>query len=197
MFVRDVVRLGEIFGSAATQDKAMIRKVRHPYQILKVDELVVGERYTLIIQTHLSLSFIVYVFGGIIKDNLSIINNQPETNPRTLTVHSKGLRYDGVNSLVSANLPTLICWPSKKGFSIDWDYVESYFGELEDVVDVHMIVVSEEHWKNDPQLHVLDWKNPDDVIERKIGKTHKVVSGDWEQQVNAKRDAAMADFFGF
>ncbi|KKN91142.1 hypothetical protein LCGC14_0220070 [marine sediment metagenome] len=175
----------------------MTRKVRHPYQILEADELIIGERYALILSTYHGLNFMAYVFGGIIKDNLSAINNPPITDPRTFTIHFKGLRNDGVDSLLPARLPTIVCWPSRKGFHIDWDYVETYFGEKEDCKDTHAIVVSERHWADDPKIHVLDWENPNDVIERKIGKTNKVVSGDWEQQVNAKRDAAMADFFGF
>jgi hypothetical protein len=170
----------------------MPRKVRHPYQILEASELVKDEEYVFVsisdgggnwVETHL--------FGGAFKDSGDIVKNPPRiASPPIMTIHLDGKHPDFKNK----DEPIFVYWKKFTG----WDWMSTYLGDTNTtnpLIDNHAII-PKKHWDNDPKLHVLDWENPDDVVERKI-HTSSNVDMDWEQKINARRDAAMAKAFGF
>ncbi len=163
----------------------MQRKVRHPYQILEPEELVVGEQYVFVFQGGASLSYDLYIFGGIIKDNQSIIKNPPDTSPPTVTIHPKGLM---AQDFAEYRDPTFMYWRTPNR---GWDNLSTYLSEP--LANRRCsIIVPEKHWKDDPHFY-------DDVVERKISQTPKglQIEADWEQKMRTKRDIAMAKALGF
>ncbi len=158
---------------------------------MEIEELIVGEQYVFVNcydsgTMHVGLC----IFGGIFKDNTSILKNPPQTSPRMVTVHLNGL----TSKLTITQYPTLIYWD--QGNVMGWDYLSTYLGEPRCIN--HSIVVPLKYWEDDPHFHVVDWKNPNYVVERKIGPRIKMgVEADWEQKLRAKRDVAMAKALGF
>ena len=167
----------------------MLRKVKHPYQILEANELIKDEEYvfTYLYKDKSRISSNTYLFGGVFKDSKGVIENPPNLLKQGIvTIH-----LDGVHPLINPrDKPILVYW--KKILDIGWDWLSTYLGDIDienpSIIDRH-IVVLQKHWKDDPKIY-------DDVVERKI---HVVSNIDmnWEQKINAKRDAAMAKAFGF
>lgn len=177
----------------------MSRKVRHPYQILEASELIKDELYSFITadQSHKSgthYSVDTYIFGGTFKDSKDIIKNPPKLFKQSIvTIHLDGVYPD---MPVPRDKPLFVYW---RNYHNGWDNMSTYLGDIDIenlLADVHHIIVSQKHWADDSKIHVLDWKNPDDVIKRKI-HVFSNIDMNWEQRINVKRDNALAYFFGF
>lgn len=169
----------------------MNRKVRHPYQILEAEELIVGNRYAFVSNHNGPMPPFIhfYVFGGIIEGDSSTYKRSI-TTPPTVTVHLDGKTSRNAYILQS---PTLMYWREP---DTNWDCLATFLGPQEsDLLNLCSIVVPEQRWNDDPKIHVLDWENPNDIIERKIDV--KDNDEDWEAKINVKRDAVMARAFGF
>jgi len=176
----------------------MKRKVRHPYQILMPEELVVGENYVFVTESEIQRFINLCQFGGIFNDN-TILENRPNTTPPTVTIHMNGLNISIHGGILYMGYPTLIYWEQIPNDVIfhGWDRLSAYLGEeCEAVLNGHSIIVPEKYWIDDSRFHVLDWVNPDKIIERKICTTPKSAV-DIEKELRAKRDRAMAKVFGF
>lgn len=169
----------------------MSLKVRHPYQIMEIDELVKGNQYifTGVFKGQYSDIISSYFFGGTLKNNNDVCENSLPKE-YTMTIH-----LDGINSLFEpVDKPTFIFW---RAHYVWWSFLCSYMDD--NSPDSHLIIVPKEYWDNDPKIHVIDWKNPDDVIERKSLGVSMDVDMDivWEKRINARRDRAMAKALGF
>lgn len=169
----------------------MNRKVRHSYQILEVEELIVGNCYAFVSRQSIFKSPCIdlYVFDGVIEGDSSDYKRSITTT-NAVTIHLDG--QTPRSNIIDRGSPTLIFWTER---GADWDFLRTYLGKHSAGDASHCIVVPEQRWKDDPKIYVLDWENPDDIIERKIDV--KDSGEDWEKRINAKRDAAMAGFFGF
>ncbi len=176
----------------------MDREVRHPYQILNVDELIVGQNYTF--ATGYRSGEFMNGFRGIF---CGMINGYRDTNPDArpetfinqsvldsidsecclVTIHMNGwTRYSPADD----NDPILVYWGPD-----GWDKLDTYIGSQASGGCIS-IVVPHNHWENDSQIYL----NP---IERHPDMCKNTASApdDWEVKIKSKRDAAMAKMFGF
>ncbi len=87
---------------------------RHPYQILELNELIVGERYAFVyIFSNPQINLLT--FGGILaseKDNSSIIKNPPMSvlSDNVVTAH---LVCDGVERKIGTNNESAADWEKR------------------------------------------------------------------------------------
>lgn len=194
----------------------MKRKVRHPYQILDISELVIGREYYFIsISQWTNFVGAPLAFGGVIDDSWLTANkrgydldNVPSDqmsldmfldlsliiHKNMFTIHNDGLCH-GPAIHVKQNYPILQYWRKNRD---GWDNLSTYFGDQEPGGPRHTIAVPRIHWEKDSKMHIVDWENPDDTIER-IGS--EIVGNenvaDWEQRMKAKKHDAMRKMLGF
>ncbi len=187
----------------------MTRKVRHPHQVLEASEMVVGQLYAFVTACrNLGTSVSRYTMGGMFDDTHAAARqlghdlnsaNPPKVEmlliapPAGLivTVHMDGWRH--LSSKMEQD-PTLMYWRECFGGGANWDMMWSYLGPEREDRDRHTIVVSSQHWDDDPRLHSTNWHNPDGVIER--AAVVESAAG-WERMMRAKAHAAMAKALGF
>lgn len=170
-----------------------MRKIRHPYQILEAEELIVGEKYAFISRySREDPDIDSLIFGGIIKEDNLVIDNPPQTTPFTFTIHPSGLQSDlKTNKRGSTIVYWLDSYPR-------YDLLSTFLGEIDGSMHKHSIVVTLKHWDNDPKMHVLDWVNPDDIIKRFCVQNHDIETpAEFEKRMRQKKHDAMREMLGF
>lgn len=171
----------------------MDREIRHPYQILDANELIIGQFYMLVSDKIVSgfLKF-PFVFGGIVKNSnrkyntngRAFVSSLIASRKRYITIH-----MDGWNGRDYSDCPTLIYW---QGSDNAYDFLSGFIGPITCATHLTNIIVPEQHWLNDPKVY-------DGVVERhpSVCKGDVDTPADWEKKMKLKRDAAMAKAIGF
>jgi hypothetical protein len=133
----------------------MARKVRHPYQILDISELVVDRDYCFVCSTSKELLVKRRTFKGFIQDSwltasrrgysLSTISKQllkidiffdtSVANESFFTIHNDGWCYDNK----TVNNPTIIYWYEDEN---GWDNLTAFIGGVCEPKKHHYIVCS-------------------------------------------------------
>jgi hypothetical protein len=198
----------------------MNRKIRHPYQILNISELIVGNNYCFISDNPKTTFLSSSVYVGVIEDSLAAaskngcnLNTTPNsvltcsvfTDPaiidttwiikNKLTLNMFTIHFDCwmPNNLFTDD-STLVYW--EKNGTTAWDYMSTFLGKTELKGNTHCIIVPQKNWNDDQRIHVRDWENPDCVIERaNINTIENAVN--WEKKMRAKKHTAMAKALGF
>lgn len=177
----------------------MKREIRHPYQIMDIDELVIEQNYAFINYYCTSLRTIVdyYIFGGIIKDSgdvdetatLATFITLPDITKKIVTIHLDG--WNPCKGVVrKLNDPVVVYWMESMGKGYDWLY--TYLGHKK-TQPGNPIVVPEQYWKKDSQIYP-------NIIERKIKSSaisEAIDATSWEQKMRKKKHDAMAKMLGF
>lgn len=79
-----------------------------------------------------------------------------------VTIHTDGIRNpNDLDSTIDAT--TIMYWRADGTSS--WDLLETFLSGGP-TTRRHCLIVPEPEWDADPHVHVLDWVNPDDVVER-------------------------------
>ncbi len=188
--------------------KIIKRKVRHPYQIMELSEMIVGKNYTFIFHIKgCRIDAECRMFGGIIKGsyktakqrgydldhcNINLKCFMDLIKDQVVTVHMDGWTKHLKKPLSE---PISIYWDD--GYEIGYDSLNSWVGPEEYLEDEDCsIVVPSRHWNNDPVIHVLDWINPDCVVNRVCDQKIENAS-DWEIKMKNKKHDAMRKMLGF
>jgi len=186
-------------------------KVRHPYHTLSPYEMIVGEEYSLISQRSRGGIEDVsnYFFGGLMEDSLTTAKNRnydlrtkdikpvafTDTQGKNvvkniLTVHMDGW-YSIGNKSSSMGVETIQYW--RKDRVSGYDILSTFFVK-EDQNDWCYLVLPTKKWNDDPKIHVLDWINPNDIIER-LSVCQTTIPLDWEQAAKKKQNELWAKMF--
>ena len=167
----------------------MEREVRHPYQIMDIDELVVGETYVFAGTEYEYGSWVDYlVFGGIVDDSknahdqasLKVFVDPPKTEKSIFLIHR-----DGWNRFGGSDVPTITYWRGDGS----WDKLTTFFGPRDDRDarnEFLYIIVPIQYWSDDPQIY----NHP---VERLLN-VERVMT---EAEMKKRYDKAMAKALGF
>ncbi len=177
----------------------MNRKIRHPYQIIELSEMIIGKRYAFIFHVKNSTIDVEdYVFGGIIQDsfftaqqrgydlNLDKIGSIAfidSVDDNIFTVHMDGWTQR-LKPLFGGPITTY--WNGNQ--ECGYDSLKSWVGKEECPEDDDCsLIVPSRHWNNDPKIHVLDWINPDETVQRAI-ECQTQIPTNWEDSAKKKQD---------
>jgi hypothetical protein len=171
----------------------MKREIRHPYQILSADELVVGQDYALVLNAGYLIAT-VYTFGGIIKHSkdkhkesvVSDFVDKPDTSYDIFTIHLDGWYFQH-----SDGNPVVVYWRGEKH---GWDQLCIYLGdEILCSRYLEYFIVPKQRWDDDPQIY----PSP---VERKMQFTSNIEVADaanWEKEMRRRKHDAMKKVLGF
>ena len=171
---------------------------RHPYQLLDMNELVVGQSYAFVSYFHrFMLNINYYMFGGIIKDSGDVDETatvdtfvvSPDTTKNIVTIHLDG--WNPIKSLVrKLGDPVLVYWKRSGNATYDWLY--TYLSNKKNCNN-GPIVVPERHWKDDPQIYSNPIKRKTKLMS--VSGTEMLDAASWEQKMRQRTHDAMAKMF--